>query len=252
MSEKSEAEQDYLIDDMGVVQNALASILPPDTHYYVNAEKNESLTASLGSAVYSYENTEDETQLSKAPLHHMASSSNGNCLTYSSTLSTTTTTDEFGTTIPTVSSSLQSVGVDCESKLQPLCFREVAASDLEFINEQCSDCNDPSVTPTCNKWEKMENLYEVGDTFIVTWMEICIDVCGPEVRQANEYCSVGLIIRQYTVATAILKTARFLPCIYFLKTSKKQAVFKLVVATVYNLLNFHCSAKNSRYSLLGT
>ena len=28
-----------------------------------------------------------------------------------------------------------------------------------------------------------------------------------------------ITIRQYTVATAILKTARFLPCIYFFKTS---------------------------------
>ena len=174
MSEKSEAEQDYLIDDMGVVQNALASILPPDTHYYVNAEKNESLTASLGSAVYSYENTEDETQLSTAPLHHKASSSNGKCLTYSSK-----------------SSPLQSVGVDCETKLMPLCFREVGSSDLDFINEQCGDCNDFSVTPSCNKWERLEDISEEGDAFTVWGLEICTDMCGPKVRQENEYCSVG-------------------------------------------------------------
>ena len=46
------------------------------------------------------------------------------------------------------------------------------------------------------------------------------------------------LIRQYTVATAILKTARFLPCIYFIRhlTAKKRAVFKIAVATVYRLI----------------
>ena len=175
MDEKSEAEQDNLIDDIGAVQNALANLLLPDTHYYVDAKKNEMLSASLGSAVYSYVNTEEDTQLSKAPLHHKASSSDGNCLTYSSTLS----------------NELQSVGVDCESKLQPLCFREVGVSDLSFINEQCGNCDDLSVTPTCHKWETLEDSYEQGDAFKVTGVEICTDMCGPKVRQENEYCSVG-------------------------------------------------------------
>ena len=163
--------QDNLVHDIGAVQNKLASILPPDSHFYVDAKKNDTLSASLGFAVYSYENTEEETQL-----HHKTSSSDGNCLTYSSTLS----------------NGLQSVGVDCESKLMPLCFREVGASDLSFINEQCGDCNDFSVTPTCNKWEKLEDYYEQGDAFKVTGLDICTDLCGPKVRKRNEYCLVGL------------------------------------------------------------
>ena len=182
MDEKSEAEQDNLIDDIGAVQNALANLLLPDTHYYVDAKKNEMLSSSLGSSVYSYVNTEEDTQLSKAPLHHKASSSDGNCLTYSSTLS----------------NELQSVGVDCESKLQPLCFREVGVSDLSFINEQCGNCDDLSVTPTCHKWETLEDSYEQGDAFKVTGgPQICTDICGPMVAEANvndNYCSVGLTL----------------------------------------------------------
>merc|ERR1712037_364175 len=71
----------------------------------------------------------------------------------------------------------------------PLCFREVGASDLDFINEQCGDCNDFSATPTCNKWEKLEDCYEDGDAFKVTGVEICTDICGPVVPRGNEYCS---------------------------------------------------------------
>ena len=193
MDEKSEAGQDNLIDDVGAVQNALANLLLPDTHYYVDAKKNEMLRSTLGSAVYSYEDTEEDTQLSNGPLHHKASSSDGNCLTYSST--TTIDYDDYyyyyyNNYYPT-SSSLQSVGVDCESKLQPLCFREVGVSDLSFINEQCGNCDDLSVTPTCHKWETLEDSYEQGDAFKVTGVEICTDMCGPKVRQENEYCSVG-------------------------------------------------------------
>ena len=180
MNEKSSAEQDNLIDDIGKVQDALAKILPSDTKYYVDAMKNESLTAILGSAVYSYENTEEESLLSKGELHHMASSSDGNCLTYSST----------------PSNALQSVGVDCESKLMPLCFRKIGASDLDFINEQCDDCSDFSTIPICNKWEKLEDYYEQGDAFKVTGgPQICTDLCGPAVEpQFGDYCSVALTL----------------------------------------------------------
>ena len=176
----NEDEQDNLIDDddIGAVQDALANILLPDIHYYVDAKKNEVLSASLGSAVYSYEDIEEDTELAKAPLHHKASSSDGECLTYSLTSSNT----------------LQSAGVDCESKLMPLCFREIGASDLTFINDQCGNCDDLAVTPTCHKWEKLEDYYEEGDAFQVTGVEICTDLCGPKVRETNEYCSVGLIL----------------------------------------------------------
>ena len=128
MDAKSSNDHDSLINDMGAVQDALAELLPKDTQYYVNAEKNESLSAKLGYAVYSYENTEEESLLSKGELHHKASSSDGNCLTFSSTGGLQ-------------SNALQSAGVDCESKLMPLCFRKVGASDLDFINEQCDDCS---------------------------------------------------------------------------------------------------------------
>ena len=184
MDEKSELEQDHIIYDMGntfdTVQYALAQVLPPNTFYYVDAMKNESLSDILGSAVYSYENTEVETQLSKEQLHHKATSSDGNCLTYSST----------------ITGALQSAGVDCESKLMPLCFREVGTSDLDFINEQCDDCSDFSTIPICNKWEKLEDYYEQGDAFKVTGgPQICTDLCGPAVEpQFGDYCSVALTL----------------------------------------------------------
>ena len=160
-------EQDSFISDTGRVQNALANILPQNTHYFVDAKKNE----DMGSEVFSYE----DTVISELPLHHRTSSLKGNCLTYSSS-----------------GSKLQSAGEDCESKLMPLCFREMGASDLAFINDQCGNCSDFTVTPTCNKWEKLEDFYEVGDPFKVTGAEICTDICGPLVRKDKEYCGVSL------------------------------------------------------------
>jgi len=186
MDEKSELMQDHIIYDIGdtydTVQNALAQVLPPDTQYYVDAMKNENLTVILGSAVYSYEDTEGETQLSKGELHHKASSSDGNCLTYSSIV-TGVNSDNSQV------KALQSVGVDCDSKLMPLCFREVGTSDLTFINEQCGECDDLSATPTCNKWVDLEDCYEEGDSFKVEGWKICTDVCGPAVRKETAYCS---------------------------------------------------------------
>ena len=102
MDEESKNGQDNLIDDMGKVQDALAKLLPPNTKYYVDAKKNESLSESFGSAFYSYE----DTHRSKLQLHHETTSSEGNCLTYSKS----------------IDSTLQSAGEDCEAKLMPLCF----------------------------------------------------------------------------------------------------------------------------------
>ena len=117
-------EQGSFIDDMGSVQNALASVLPQNTQYYVDAKKNE----NIGSEVFSYEDiTYNNIAISELPLHHKTTSSKGNCLTYSKSGST-----------------LQSSGEDCESKLMPLCFREMGASDLDFINDQCGNCDDYS------------------------------------------------------------------------------------------------------------
>ena len=171
MNEETKNGQDNLISDFGKVQNALAELLPPNTKYYVDAKKNESLSESFGH-VYSYE----DTHISKLPLHHLTSSSEGNCLTYSKSGST-----------------LQSAGEDCEAKLMPLCFRDIGDSDLSFINDQCGECDDFSATPTCNKWEKLENCYEAGDPFKVTGVEICTDICGPSVREDQEYCSVSYL-----------------------------------------------------------
>ena len=160
-------EKDSFISDGGKVQNALANVLPQDTSYFVDAQKNE----DLGSEAFSYE----DTDISELPLHHKTSSSKGNCLTYSKS-----------------GSELLSAGEDCESKLMPLCFREMGASDLTFVNDQCDNCDDYSVTPTCNRWEKLEDFYEKGDPFKVTGFEICTDICGPLVRRDKEYCEVSL------------------------------------------------------------
>ena len=161
-------EENDQISDIGSVQDALAKILPRNTNYYVDAMKKED------SGSFSYEDTE----ISNFTLHHKTLSSTGNCLTYSSS-----------------GLSLQSAGEDCESKLMPLCFRYIGASDLTFINDQCGDCDDFSVTPTCNKWEKLEDFYEEGDPFKVTGAEICTDMCGPSVRKDKEYCSVSLSLQ---------------------------------------------------------
>ena len=164
-------EIDNFISDVGNVQKALAKILPPNTQYYVDAMKNE----SFGSEFYNYMDiTYKDTVISEFSLHHKTSSSKGNCLTYSSS-----------------GSELQSAGEDCESKLMPLCFRYIGASDLTFINDQCGNCDDISVTPTCNKWEKLEDSYETGDPYRLDGIEICTDMCGPPLRKGQEYCSVS-------------------------------------------------------------
>ena len=182
MNEESKNQQDNLINNIGNVQEALAKILPQDTYYYVDAKKNESLSESYGSELYSYADTE----ISKLPLHHVTTTylqSEGNCLTYSKSSSSS-------------DSKLESVGVDCESKLMPLCFRDIGASDLSFINDQCGDCDDFSETPSCNKWSTLEECYEPGDPFkVVSDVKICTDMCGPLVREEQEYCSVSLSLQ---------------------------------------------------------
>ena len=190
MNEESKNGQDNLISYMGKVQDALANKLLPYTYYYVDAKKNESLSESFGSELYSYADTE----ISELPLHHITySQSEGNCLTYSSSSSSS-------------GYKLESVGMDCESKLMPLCFRDIGTSDLAFINDQCGDCDDFSETPSCNKWSNLEDCYEPGDPFKVT-AEICTDMCGPLVREEQQYCSVSLSLQ--------FKFKYFYPKFYF-------------------------------------
>merc|ERR1711879_695564 len=95
--------------------------------------------------------------------------SSGDCLTFSA-----------------VGGALQSAGVDCDTQLMPLCFRESGASDLSFFNNQCSQCSDTTAEPSCHQWVNLEN-YPTKD-FTITGAEICVKPCGPPVPFEDEYC----------------------------------------------------------------
>ena len=99
-----------VVDDEGELQSALARGLPQGTMFYVNAIQNKDHPL-----LFSYEDTE----ISSSTLHHSAPASGGECLTFSA-----------------VDGALVSAGVDCDTKLMPLCFRETAVSDLSFLNKE--------------------------------------------------------------------------------------------------------------------
>ena len=99
-----------VVDDLGEVQSALARGLPQGTMFYVNAIQNKDHPL-----LFSYEDTE----ISSSTLHHSAPASGGKCLTFSA-----------------VDGALVSAGVDCDTRLMPLCFRETAVSDLSFLNKE--------------------------------------------------------------------------------------------------------------------
>ena len=153
-------ENENVVSDTGNVQSALASILPQQMQFYVNGIKKED-------DLYSYE----DTNFSNNTLYHKASTSGGGCLTFSS-----------------VGGSLQSVGVDCDTQLMPLCFRETSASDLSFLNEQCNECSNVLAEPSCHKWVDLED-YPTS-TFKITGAQICTQPCGPRVAFKNQYCKV--------------------------------------------------------------
>ena len=164
-----------VVGDLGKVQSALASALPQYTKFYVDAMKD-------GDDLYSYEDTE----VSNNTLYHKAAASSGDCLTFSA-----------------VGGALQSAGVDCDTQLMPLCFRESGASDLSFFNNQCSQCSDTTAVPSCHQWVNLEN-YPTKD-FTIKGAEICVKPCGPPVPFEDEYCQVrhkqashyyGLILQQ--------------------------------------------------------
>ena len=153
-----------VVGDLGKVQAALASALPQYTKFYVDAMKD-------GDDLYSYEDTE----VSNNTLYHKAAAaSSGDCLTFSA-----------------VGGALHSAGVDCDTELMPLCFRETSASDLSFLNEQCTECSNVLAEPSCHKWVDLED-YPTS-TFKITGAQICTQPCGPRVAFKNQYCKVKYV-----------------------------------------------------------
>ena len=158
-------EATKIIVDEGKIQSALASVLPQGSKFYVNAMKKEN-------DLYSYE----DTRISSETLYHKAAISNGECLTFSS--------------IEGDSPTLQSAGVDCDTKLMPLCFRETGVSDLSFLNKQCSQCGSVTAGVSCHEWRDLEDYYQEGDPFKITGAEICVKPCGPKASFDEQYCQV--------------------------------------------------------------
>ena len=153
---------DNIIADTGRIQSALVSVLPQGTQFYVNAMKEGDL--------YNYE----DTAIADNTVSHNAATSEGDCLTYSA-----------------VGGTLQSAGVDCQTNLMPLCFREIGKSDLSFLNKQCSECSETTATPSCHQWVDLEDYFEEGDDFTIKGVEICTKPCGPPVTYEDTYCQVG-------------------------------------------------------------
>ena len=136
----------------------LSGVLPNGTSYYVNARRPSPTNFS---SIYPYEtdNTED------LALSHFVTSREGDCLTFSSS-----------------SGSFESMGVDCNSKQLPLCFRSPPSDSASTsITSLCASC---AAGNFCKVWTNLQDFTVDGVT--ITGAEVCTDVCYSDPRDCSK------------------------------------------------------------------
>ena len=165
----SNFETQSVIGTEGKVQNLIASLLGllQGSSFYVNAKKES------GENLFKY----GESDNSEEELYHFAlqnlEEEEEQCLTFS--------LDE--------SENLVAAGVDCQSKLKPLCL-QIATENLNFVEEKCQECNPDVYQTKCGKWATLE-LAEDVNGYNIKGAEICVEPCGTEVNEkSNDFCQV--------------------------------------------------------------
>ena len=153
----------------GKIQNLIASLLRllHGTSFYVNAKKES------GDNLFKYgasDNSEEE-------LYHLAlqnlEEEEEQCLTFSLD----------------ANENLVSAGVDCQSKLKPLCL-QITTENLDSIEEKCQECTSGIYQTKCGKWATLEHAEDVNG-YSIEGAEICVDPCGMEIfEDSNDFCQV--------------------------------------------------------------
>ena len=165
----SNFETQNVVGAEGKVQNLIASLLRllQGTSFYVNAKKEN------GENLFKY----GESDNSEEELYHIAlqnlEEEEEQCLTFG--------LDE--------SENLVAAGVDCQSKLKPLCL-QIATENLNFVEEKCQECNPEIYQKKCGKWASLE-LAEDVNGYNIKGAEICVEPCGTEVYEnSDHFCQV--------------------------------------------------------------
>ena len=162
-------ETQSIIGAEGKIQSLIASLLRllQGNSFYVNAKKNS------GENLFKY----GESDNSEEELYHLASQNleveEEQCLTFS--------LDE--------SENLVAAGVDCQSKIKPLCL-QITPENLDFVEKKCQECNPDIYQKKCGKWATLE-LAEDVNGYSIEGAEICVEPCGTEVfEDSNDFCQV--------------------------------------------------------------
>ena len=153
----------------GKTQNLIASLLRllQGTSFYVNAKKES------GDNLFKYgasDNSEEE--LYQLALQNLEEEEE-QCLTFS--LDAT--------------ENLVAAGVDCQSKLKPLCL-QITTENLDSIEEKCQECTSGIYQTKCGKWATLEHAEDVNG-YSIKGAEICVEPCGLEIfEDSNGFCQV--------------------------------------------------------------
>ena len=165
----STSETKSIIGARGKIQSLIASLLRllQGNSFYVNAKKNS------GENLFKYgESDNSEEELYQLALQNLEVEEE-QCLTFS--------LDE--------SENLVAAGVDCQSKLKPLCL-QITPENLDFVEAKCQECNPDIYQRKCGKWATLELAEDVNGYFI-EGAEICVEPCGTEVfEDSNDFCQV--------------------------------------------------------------
>ena len=158
----------------GKVQSVIASLLRllQGSSFYVNAKKGS------GEILYKY----GETDNSEEELYHLVlengETEEEQCLTFS--------LDD--------SDNLVAAGVDCQTRLRPLCL-QITPENLDLIEDKCQECNPDVYQRKCGKWSSL-NLQDEINGYFIEGVDVCVEPCGKEIfEDSNAFCQVSIILR---------------------------------------------------------
>ena len=162
-----------VVGDEGKVQSVISYLLSllQGSSFYVNAKKES------GENLFKY----GESDNSEEELYHLAlqnlEKEEEQCLTFS--------LNESG--------NLVAAGVDCQSRLKPLCL-QVTPDNLNSIDDKCQECNPDIYQTKCGKWTTLL-LQDKVNGYDIEGADICVQPCGMEVfEDSGAYCQVAIFL----------------------------------------------------------
>ena len=162
-----------VVGDEGKVQSVISYLLSllQGSSFYVNAKKES------GENLFKY----GESDNSEEELYHLAlqnlEKEEEQCLTFS--------LNESG--------NLVSAGVDCQTRIKPLCL-QVTPEHLDSVDDKCQECSPDVYQTKCGKWATLL-LEDTVNGYKIEGADICVQPCGLEVFEDSEaYCQVAIFL----------------------------------------------------------